>query len=144
MNRETGIAVIFGIGLGALVGIIIFLNVGTGTVTKVIPVAKNEKVQIEKPSSKVIEKEGILKLKTPEDKIVVDAKEITVSGSTNPKSLIIIQSPISRVILKNDKEEFKSSFPLAVGENNITVSTYKDSNTPQEKSVSVYYIPTVE
>ena len=45
MNRETGIAVIFGIGLGALVGIIIFLNVGTGTVTKVIPVAKNEKVQ---------------------------------------------------------------------------------------------------
>ncbi|PIQ73076.1 hypothetical protein COV58_04460 [Candidatus Roizmanbacteria bacterium CG11_big_fil_rev_8_21_14_0_20_36_8] len=144
MNRETGIAVIFGIGLGALVGIIIFLNVGTGTVTKVIPVAKNEKVQIEKPSSKVIEKEGILKLKTPEDKIVVDAKEITVSGSTTPKSLIIIQSPVSRVILKNDKEEFKSSFPLAVGENNITVSTYKDSNTPQEKSVSVYYIPTVE
>ena len=144
MNRETGIAVVFGIGLGALVGIIIFLNVGTGTVTKVIPVAKNEKVQIEKPSSKVIEKEGILKLKTPEDKIVVDAKEITVSGSTTPKSLIIIQSPVSRVILKNDKEEFKSSFPLAVGENNITVSTYKDSNTPQEKSVSVYYIPTVE
>jgi len=144
MNRETGIAVIFGIGLGALVGIIIFLNVGTGTVTKVIPVAKNEKVQIEKPSSKVIEKEGILKLKTPEDKIVVDAKEITVSGSTTPKSLIIIQSPVSRVILKNDKEEFNSSFPLAVGENNITVSTYKDSNTPQEKSVSVYYIPTVE
>jgi len=144
MNRETGIAVVFGIGLGALVGIIIFLSAGTGTETKVIPVAKNDKVQIEKPSSKVIEGEGILKLQTPEDKIVVDTKEITVSGSTTPKSLIIIQSPVSRVILKNDKEEFKSSFPLAVGENNITVSTYKDSNTPQEKSVSVYYIPTVE
>ncbi len=55
--------------------------------------------------------------------------------------MIIIQSPIKDLVFKNDKEQFSTDFPLALGENVIRIGAYPQDKLlrSQEKELRIYY-----
>jgi len=67
---------------------------------------------------------------------------VVIKGKAAKDSLIVIQSPVQDIIIKNDKEEFSATMSLAIGENVIHISVYpKDQQGKgQEKELRVYYL----
>lgn len=143
MNRETIIAIGFGIGLGALVGVVVLFQTNKGEETKVIPISR------ENDQQKVVEEDvpantsgTNLAVSSPANNSIVSKDSIEISGVVKKNSLLVIQSASAEKIQKNEKEEFKIEVPLSVGENVIQLSVYTDSSTPQEQTLRIYYIPT--
>lgn len=142
MSKETIIAIIFGVGFGALVGVFVLFQTKGGEETKVIPVGVEQdqkKVNPDKPPSDKTMK--ILAISSPVGAPMVTENTIKIEGTVEKDSLIIIQSAVAEDIQKNKTETFSAEIPLAVGENVIQVSAYSDSTTPQEQTIHVYYLP---
>ncbi len=139
MKKETITAIIFGILLGSILGVFL--------------IAKNKRDQLEK--TKTIVSTGtvnqiakqvplnvqILEITEPQDREIVYKNAITIKGNSAKNSLIIIQSPIKDLVIKNDKESFSVDFPLALGENVIRISVYPNDKQlrTQEKEMRIYY-----
>lgn len=139
MKKESVIAILFGILLGAVVAFII--------------IAKNKQAQQEKaktltpqitttPAPIDFSNSQRLEITSPHDKAIVDKNTVTITGKVVKNSLIIIQSPIKEIAFNNEKEEFSKDFPLSLGENVIKISAYpKDTKLrSQERDLKVYFI----
>ena len=139
MKRETVFAIVLGILLGLGIGLFVLFQSRGGDDAKIIPVTGDSKtakpVQTNVPANSVI-----LQVKEPEDHIVTSSKEITIKGKAQKNSLIVIDSHVSNSIFKNEKEEFSETFPLALGENVISINAYSESSTPEEIVLTVYYV----
>lgn len=83
-----------------------------------------------------------LEIKEPSDRTISDKDSLTISGTAKKDSLLIFESAISEKVLTNKNESFKLSFPLARGENLITIRAYVDrtQTVPQIKTLKVYYL----
>ncbi len=142
MNRETIIAIGFGIGLGALVGAVVLFQTNKAEETKVIPIAREsdqkKAVSVQSPTNPA---KIYLTLDAPQNGAIVSKKTIEITGSAQKNSLIVAQSPINEIVEKIEDKAFKIEMPLAIGENIIQVSAYSDSSAPQEQTLRVYYIP---
>lgn len=142
MNRETIIAIGFGIGLGALVGAVVLFQTNKTEETKVIPIVREsdqkKAVSEESPANPT---KTNLTLDAPQNGAIVSKNSIEMSGSAQKNSLIVAQSPIDEIVEKIEDKAFKIEMSLAVGENIIQVSAYSDSSSPQEQTLRVYYIP---
>lgn len=139
MNRETIIAVVLGILLGVGIGFFVLFQSSRTDQTKVIPVSNdggNEKVVTTARG----DDEAVLGINDPQDMAVVKVNQITIKGTAERNSLIVIQSPVNNKVLKADKENFETTFPVALGENTISVNAYSKSSTPQEITLKVYYV----
>jgi len=139
MNKETIIAIVLGIVLGAGIGAYVLFRTGGGDETKIIPVASD------KDGKKVVKTvlpqgQQFLEITSPKDKTVVSKNEITIAGKVKKNSLIVIQSPISSEVFKNEKDTFSTKFSLARGENVISVNAYAESSTPQEVVLTIYFV----
>lgn len=141
MNRETIIAIGFGIGLGALVGVVVLFQTNKAEETKVIPITRESDqkkvVTEESPSS---EKSNLV-IKSPGNGAIVESGTVEIVGSVQKNSLVVVQSAVSEIVQKNENESFQIEVPLAVGENVIVISSYSDTSTPQDQTLRVYYIP---
>lgn len=138
MKKEIGVAIFFGVVLGLVVAIFMIINFwGAGgqrqniTGSSVSPTPKTKEVQI-KP----------LVITQPTDSSITNKNNITIKGKADIKQLIVIQSPIKDTVLNNEKEDFSLNFPLALGENIITISAYakKSQSIPQVKTLKVYFL----
>lgn len=139
MNRETIIAVTLGILLGVGIGFFVLFKSSQTDQTKVIPVnsdSENKKVVTATRG----EDEAVLEITEPRDMAVGNKDEITVKGTAEKNSLIVIQSPVSSKVFKTDTESFNTTFPVALGENIISINMYSKSSTPQEVTLKVYYV----
>ncbi len=139
MNRETIIAVVLGILLGVGIGFFVLFQSSRSDKTKVIPIsgdAENKKVVT---SSRGAD-EAILEIKEPLNMAIVNTNKITIKGSAEKNSLIVIQSPINNKVFKTEKETFETTYPLALGENTISINAYAKSSTPQEITLKIYYV----
>ncbi len=140
MKKETIFAVFLGIVFGGLLGLFL--------------ISKNKEIQLNK--NKVIAPTGLndrplaqtdlnfqpLDISEPKDGSVLDKSSVAIKGMATKNSLIVIQSPIRDMVLKNEKQDFKVDFPLALGENIIRVVTYPENKqlNIQEKTLRVYYL----
>lgn len=142
MNRETIIAIVLGISLGLVAGLVVLFQTSRGEEAKVIPIARDndEKVVTEKKSDSSMTQSNLTIL-SPNDKNIVDTKEIEIKGKAKKGSLIVVQSAVSQDVIKSEDEDFSLKFTLAPGENQIQISAYSDSSIPQERTISIYYIP---
>jgi hypothetical protein len=139
MNRETIIAVSLGILLGVGIGFFVLFQSSRGNKTKVIPVntdSANQKVV----NSGHAEDATILQISEPQDSVVVVKNQVTIKGTADKGSLIVIQSPSGSKAFKAESTTFQTTFPVALGENMISVNAYSKSSTPQEILLKVYYV----
>lgn len=138
MKKETIAAISFGILLG-VVGAFVMISkakqIGSGKTS-----INNSKTNTASSAAKLEIKS--LEVKSPTNQSRSNKNSTTIKGKTNKNSLILIQSPIKELAFKNVKEDFSTSFPLALGENIITVTVYpKDPQIPpQQKVLKVYYL----
>ncbi len=138
MKKETSIAIFFGVLLGLIVAVVIVLRLRQFEGQKPIPaegqitpkiMAKNAELQP-------------LEITAPDQNLIVGQDSVTVKGKASKDSLLIIQTPIKDVAVKNSKGDFSVKVPLSLGENTIVVSAYPKGNqsNPQTKTLKVYYL----
>ena len=140
MKKETMIAVLLGLLFGAVLAVIISFK------SKEIQLTKNK--IIEQPKDKNVSPNSSgselkpFELTEPADKAIVETNAIHLKGTVEKDSLILIQSPIKDIALRNTGEKFDIEFPLALGENSIKIVVYPKEKQfrPQEKSIRVYFI----
>lgn len=141
MKKETSFAVFLGIFLGLVLGLFLIF--------------KNKQFQLEKtkaltPKTKVTPtaisaKDKTLEffsLESPSSGTVIDSDEISIQGKASKGTTIIVQSPSSQIVNQVTEDGFKIDFPLALGENVISITAYpKDAQIrPVEKQIKIYYL----
>ena len=138
MKKETIYAVSLGVLLGLIVAVIMVLILRPSGKQKVLStnVKTTPKLNQMKKSYRSLE------IIQPVDRQMSTSKNIIIKGKAEPKSMIIIESPFGEKIIKNSKQEFQTEFPLALGENLISIRAYinKNQTVPQMKTLQIYYI----
>jgi hypothetical protein len=140
MKRETIIAIILGLLFGGVVAIFISLK------SKDIELSKNKVIAPPKENIVLPNLTGAemqpLDLTEPANNAIFNKDIIRLKGTAIKDSLIIIQSPMKDVAVKNTNGKFDIEFPLALGENSIKMVIYPKEKQfrPQEKSIKIYYI----
>lgn len=140
MKKEIGIAIFFGVLLGLIVAIVMVSQVRklggqkAGTI--------QTKTSGSQPAKNNISALSVIEIKEPKEKDIVSKNSITIKGTTQKGSLIVMQSPARDVAFRTESEVFSTDFPLALGENVIAITAYpKDQKSrPQEKILTVYYL----
>ncbi|MEK7495691.1 MAG: hypothetical protein AAB603_03815 [Patescibacteria group bacterium] len=140
MKKETIIAIFLGLLFGGIVAVFISLK------SKDIELSTNKVIA---PSKEKILSPNLtgteiqtLELSEPADNAIFEKDIIRFKGTAVEDSLIIIQSPIKDLVVKNTQGKFDLEFPLALGENSIKIVVYPKEKQfrPQEKFIKVYYI----
>lgn len=139
MKKETLIAIIFGVGLGVILAVIFIMQSKENQLTKAKPINNLSKTVT--PKLKMITT-PTLEISEPADNLIVDSNSIAIKGRANKNALIVINSPIKDLVFKNEKEEFKVNFPLALGENVIQLTVYPDDKLGSSinKTLQIYYL----
>lgn len=138
MKKEVVIAIFFGIVLG--------LSVALVTVSKIRQEGgKNIKMPATTSVSKKVTRSAsstqTFEIQEPNDKIITSKNTILIKGKTEKSSLIVVQSPTRDLALQNKNDDFSFSFPLSLGENVISITSYpkNTSSRSQSKTLTVYY-----
>lgn len=139
MKKETIIAIVFGIVLGSILALFLIVKNKQSRLEKSKSISPLEK---EKQTSQATNGNvRQLEITEPGDKNIVYKNTVTIKGSFAKDSLIIVESPVKDVVIKNDKERFSTDFPLALGENVIRIGAYPQDKKlrSQEKEMRIYY-----
>jgi len=139
MKKETLIAVVFGVGLGIILAVFFIMQSKEKQLTKVKPINNLSKTITPKLKTAAI---PVLEIVEPADNLTVDSNSVVIKGRANKNALMVINSPIKDMVFKNDKEEFKIDFPLALGENIIQLTLYPEDKTESSinKTLQIYYL----
>lgn len=136
MKKETIIAITLGILAG--VGIAIFTirstQLNKSTSDEILTDQVTPTVSIETSDIKP------LLINEPDDQSVVTKSSVTVKGTAENDSLIVIQTPEYEKTLIPENNLFEDEIPLFEGENVILVTAYIDKNI-DTRTLKVYYIP---
>lgn len=140
MKKESIAAIIFGILLGGVLAVALITKNKQTQLEKSKTIAPTEK-PIQSPEQSNLKFQP-LEIVAPQDGIIVDKNETTISAKATKDSLVVIQSPIKDLVFTNEKVQFEVKFPLALGENVIRIAIYpKDSKLrSQERELRVYYL----
>lgn len=139
MKRETIVAIVFGILLGAGAGLFVLFQTNNSEEAKVIPIEADDK-RVVTQAVTASTSQAQLVISTPATGAVVHEDTVQISGKAPLNGLLVFQSQVSEKILKNEKGDFAVEMPLALGENVIQISVYAGSSTPQEQTLRVYYL----
>lgn len=140
MKKETVIAIFFGLLFGGIVAVFISLK------SRDIELSKNKVIAPPKEKVLSVNLTGTeiqpLVLIEPANDAIFEKNIIRFKGTAAKDSLIVIQSPIKDLVVKNTQEKFDLEFPLALGENSIKMVVYPKEKQfrPQEKFIKVYFI----
>lgn len=145
MTRESIIAIVLGLALGVIVALV--------AVVYTVNVQKQQNTSMQKKTNEATSSSSIVSVTIPPTVTVLRSLEIiapqsgsttqdnstTIKGTAGTNTLIIVQSPIKTQIVKTDKDAFDINFPLALGENAITVSAYHEGSVlPVQKKLYIY------
>lgn len=139
MKKETVAAVFFGVLLG-VVGAFVLIGkarlIGSQP-DKGIPNTKNVT-----PAVLTIAPSQLLEIIEPKPLSIYETNKVVIKGKAGKDSLIVIQSPIKEEVLTIEKDTFSKEFPLALGENVISISLYSKNPkvSPQQKTLKIYYL----
>lgn len=143
MKKETSIAIIFGLILGGIVAFfIIFQNrnqqmqqsKAIGVVTTITPTILPQKTNNDTNMTVTVDE--------PTDNLIVTKNSVTIKGKAPKNSLVVIESPIKDLSFTTTTDSYSTSFPLALGENAISVSAYVKTQQQRimQKLIKVYYL----
>lgn len=140
MKKETIIAIFLGLLFGGVMAVFISFKskeMELSTNKVIVPPKEN----LTSPNLSGIKTQS-LELSEPADNSIVETNSVEFKGKAAKDSLIVIQSPIKDLVIKNSQEKFNLEIPLALGENSIKIVVYpKDKQLrPQEKFIKIYYI----
>lgn len=139
MKKETIIAVFLGVLLGLSFAVILIFNLRQSEPKKAGQIGQSNITP--SPKTKTLEVRP-LEVLSPTDTSIINKNSVIIKGKASKDSLIVIQSPIKDEVFKNEKEDFSVTFPLALGENVITIASYpkKAQANPQIKTLRVYFL----
>jgi len=140
MKKEAATAVFLGIFLGVTVALVMVIKSRQQETSKFKPLTNVSNVS---PTViPVSQNYQSFEITEPQDNFIVNKETVRIKGKTNKDDLIVIQSPIKEMVLKNKTNDFSIDFPLTYGENVIRISIYpKDQSLrSQEKRLTVYYL----
>jgi hypothetical protein len=140
MKKETVIAITLGILLGVIVAVVLVLKTRQAQIQNSNPITTTLGVSPTPIiSSYTVD---VLEITSPEDGTIVNKNSVTITGKVAKDSVVIIESPVKQVVIKNSPETLNVDFPLAFGENVIKITAYpKDSHvSAKEKDLQVYYL----
>jgi len=145
MAKESIIAIVLGLVLGIAVAI--------AAVAYTVNIQKKQNTQIQQKASEASSPSIMvpvsipptvtvlqsLEISTPQSGSITPDKTIAIKGNAGQGTLIIAQSPIKTQILNTDKDTYSIDFPLALGENVITLSAYhKGAVLPVQRKLYIY------
>jgi len=140
MKKETIIAIVLGVTFGVVVSLFMVSRTKDRQLQNTKTLTKETKITPIVPLNSV--QGQAITITQPMNGVIVSSKSVVIKGKAAKDSLIVIQSPVQDIIIKNDKEEFSATMSLAIGENVIHISVYpKDQQGKgQEKELRVYYL----
>lgn len=145
MTRESIIAIVLGLVLGVVVAL--------AAVVYTVNVQKKQNTDMQQGTNEASPASTLVSVTIPPTVTVLRSLEIiapqsgstsqdktaTIKGTAGANTLLILQSPIKTQSLKTDKDAFSIDFPLALGENVITVSAYHEGSVlPVQKKLYIY------
>lgn len=135
MKRETIIAIVLGVVMGALIAIFLILNVREKAISekKIITTQPTPTLIIEKKEVEALE------ITSPKNDSSVNKDTITITGKAKKNSIIVFNSPSGERALKPEDSEFSIIFPLSLGQNIIKITAYNEGKI-EEKSLQVLYV----
>ncbi len=138
MKKEIIIAIVFGVLLGLVVAVLMVLRVRQSGEQNKIPTENQVTPKVMTKNSQL----QPLEITSPAANSITDKDTITIKGKALKDSLIVVESPIKDLAVKNSKEDFSISFPLSLGENIISITSYpKDAKLNlQSNTLRVYYL----
>lgn len=141
MKKETGVAMGLGVFFGLLFSFVVILNTQTNKA-----VTQKKQVDQTRPASTAQNNVVVkpIELTSPNDRTVLESKEVEVKMNLEKGSFVVIQTPSQDIAFEAESNSVSKLVPLTLGENVIHVSVYaKGSGSKvQEKNLKVYYIPT--
>lgn len=135
MKKETLIAIILGVAAG--IGIALFI-----ISTSQRSLKKNSDVLLTQVSPTVKIDNDVLSpllIDKPENASVTSENKITIKGTGQKGSLVVIQGLKGEKIMKTDSTNFSGEVALAPGENHIRITSYFGKNI-DTRSLVVYMI----
>lgn len=138
MKKEMIVAIVFGVLLGLIVAFLMVLRVRQSggqnkisTENQITPKVMTKNSQLQP-----------LEITSPSADSITDKNTITIKGKALKDSLIVVESPIKDLAVKNSKEDFSISFPLSLGENIILITAYPKNAklNSQSNTLKVYYL----
>ena len=145
MAKESVIAIVLGLVLGIVVAI--------AAVAYTVNIQKKQNTQIQQKATEASSPSTLvsisipptvtvlqsLEISSPQSGSITPDKTIAIKGSAGSGTLIVAQSPIKTQILNTDKDAYSIEFPLALGENVITLSAYhKGAVLPVQRKLYIY------
>lgn len=142
MKKETIIAIILGLGLGAVVAFFLIFKTEEKKIENTKTIANTIKTTTSSAQNKANLNFQPLEIKEPADKMIVSNDSIDIKGKAVKNSLIIIQSQTKELTFENTKEDFSVNMPLVLGENVVNITAYnkKMQIEPQTKELKIYYL----
>lgn len=135
MKKETVIAIILGITLGAIIAVILIFGAQSkesGT-KKVVTTKETPTVVTLNTSLKQFE------ITDPKNNSAVSKDTIAIKGTSKKNSLIVVQSKNAEKVIKPDADSFSVDFPVSLGENVIRITEYNGTSI-SDKLLTIYRI----
>jgi len=135
MKKEVFLA----IGLGAVLGILIAFGIYNAN-----QAVKNTKKQIEakkiNASTSPNQVEFPLLINQPENNLVFDTNEATISGKTEPETTVAVMAENDQDLLtSNSQGLFSTVINLVSGLNEIKITVLNKDGKQQEKTLNLFY-----
>lgn len=141
MKKETYVAILLGIGLGIFAAIIMVVKTRENKIQKNLPVPTN--TAKETPIAPINTADfQTFEISEPQNNAIVNKNSVSIKGKAPKDSLILIQSPIKDISIKNENEQFFVDMPLVFGENIIRIAVYakNSQSNSREKELKIYYL----
>jgi hypothetical protein len=136
MRKEVLIAIVIGIGLGAIVAF--------GVWRANLILGPKVKEAIQTPNGTNSPDSGTssanLIITQPEDSTVFSNNSVTIKGSTIPNATVVLTSDEDeQVTLAGSDGTFEQDLTLASGPNNIVVTSYDDKGNQNTQKMTLVY-----
>ena len=138
IDKDVILAIVIGVLVGGVTAFFVFF------LPKFLPKSPSqtenaETVREEQSTSSPVSS-SFLTLENPQNEAIFSEDEITVSGKTTPKALVIIISPTDEETIEaDDKGGFEAKIALEEGANEISVTAYNEDDQEETESITVYY-----
>lgn len=137
MKKEIIFAIFLGLGLG----LIITYGVYRARTTLQKPVAQEAEQIIE--ATPLASAETNLSITSPEDETITESQELTVAGSTNPNSfVVVIVNNQDNITTADQSGNFSVVITLETGSNVIQVHSIDEDGNTSIKEITVIYSTT--
>ncbi len=135
MKKETIIAIILGLTLGACIAIALILSAHRKEITEKKVINSNVSPTIVNLTNTVEQ----FDISNPKNNSSVTKDTITIKGNAPSNSLLIIQSKNTEKNIKTTSGSFSTDFPVSYGENVIRVTAYIGIGI-NDKVITIYRI----